>query len=67
MNTGMPDSPASGQSGTGIQQKTNDARSVPVLDLTDAIRHFIGPVHDRDYGCRNADAGLSFLDADVQL
>jgi hypothetical protein len=58
----MPDCPAFGQSGTGMN-RTNDAGTGPVPDLADAVRHFL----DSNSGCRNADAGVSFLDADAQL
>ncbi len=45
INAGMPDCPASDQSGTGIK-KTNDAGTGPVPDQTKAVRHFFGPVPD---------------------
>ncbi len=41
----VPDCPASDQSGTGMI-KTNDARTDPVPDQADAVRHFFGPVPD---------------------
>ncbi len=66
INARMPDCPASDQSGTGIK-KTNDAGTGPVPDQTKAVRHFFGPVLDWNCWCRNADAGVSFLDADAQL
>jgi hypothetical protein len=62
----MPDRLASGQSGTELK-KTNDAETGPVPDLTDSVRHFFSPERDYDSGCRKADAGVSFLDADAQL
>jgi hypothetical protein len=62
----MPDCPASGQSGTGLK-KTNDAGTGPVPDYAHTVRHFFSPVPDENSGCRNADAGVSFLDADAQL
>jgi hypothetical protein len=62
----MTDCSASYQSGTGLK-KTNDAGNNPVPELNDAVRHFIGPVPDWDDECRNADAGVSFLDADAHL
>jgi hypothetical protein len=66
INAGMPDCPASDQSGTGMK-KTNDAGTGPVPDQAKAVRHFFGPVPDWNYQCRNGDAGVSFLDADAQL
>jgi hypothetical protein len=39
-------------------EKTNDAGTGPVPDQSKAVWHFL---------VRNADAGVSFLDADVQL
>jgi hypothetical protein len=45
INAGMPDCPASDQSGTGIK-KTNDAGTGPVLDQTKAVQQFFGPVPD---------------------
>ncbi len=48
-------------------EKTNDAGTGLVPDQAKAVRHFFGPVPDWNYQCRNADAGVSFLDADVQL
>jgi hypothetical protein len=62
----MPDYPASIQSGTGLK-KSNDAGSSPVPVLMHSVRHFLGPVLDWDDGCRNADAGVSFLNADAHL
>ncbi len=45
INAGMPDCPASDQSGTGMK-KSNDAGTYPVLDKADAFQHFFGPVPD---------------------
>jgi hypothetical protein len=45
INAGMPDCPASEQSGTGLK-KNNDARTGPVPDLTHTARHFFSPVPD---------------------
>jgi hypothetical protein len=66
INAGMPNCPASDQSGTRLK-KTNDAGTSPVPDQAKAVRHFFGPVKDWNYWCRNADAGVSFHDADAQL
>ncbi len=66
INAGMPECPASDQSGTGIK-KTNDAGIGLVPDQTKAVRHFFGPVPDWNDWCQNADAGVTFLDADAQL
>ncbi len=66
INAGMPDCPASDQSGTGMN-RTNDAGTGPVPDEADAVRHFFSLVPDKNSGCRNADAGVSFLVADAQL
>ncbi len=41
---------------------TNDAGTVPVPDQAKAVQHFFCPVPDWNYWCRNADAGISFLD-----
>jgi hypothetical protein len=57
---------ASYQSGT-VMKKTNDVRPDPVADQALAVRIFFGLVPDWNYGCWNADAGISFLDADAQL
>ncbi len=35
-------------------------------DLVQAFHHFFGLVSDLIDGCWNADAGISFLDADAQ-
>ncbi len=48
-------------------EKTNDAVNGPVPQQVKAVRHFFGPVPDWKNLCRNADAGVSFLDADAQL
>jgi hypothetical protein len=40
INAGMPDCPASDQSGTGMK-KTNDAGTGPVPDQANAVRHFL--------------------------
>jgi hypothetical protein len=45
INAGMPDCPASDQSGNGMK-KTNDAGIGPVSDQAKAVRHFFGPVPD---------------------
>ncbi len=66
INAGMPNCLASDQSGTGLK-KTNDAGIGPVPDQFKAVRHFFGLVRDWNYRCRNADAGVSFLDANAQL
>ncbi len=66
INAGMPNCPASDQSGTGLK-KTNYAGTGPVPDQAKAVRHFFGPVPDWNYWCQNANAGVSFLDADAQL
>ncbi len=57
INAGMPNCPASDQSGTGLK-KTNNAGTGPVPDQAKAVRHFFGPVPDWNYWCRNADAQL---------
>jgi hypothetical protein len=62
----MPDYLASRQPGTGLK-KTNDAEAVLVPEWRNAVWHFFGPVLDWDDRCRNADAGVSFLDADAHL
>jgi hypothetical protein len=66
INAGMPDVLTSDQSGTGMK-KTNDAGTDLVPDQAGAVQHFFGPVPEQNNGCRNADAGVSFLDADAQL
>jgi hypothetical protein len=43
INVGMPDYPASYQSGTGMK-KTIDAGTDPVPDQAGAVRHFFGLV-----------------------
>jgi hypothetical protein len=48
INAGMPNCPASDQSGTG-PKKTNDAGTGPVPDQAKAVRHFFGPVPDWNY------------------
>jgi hypothetical protein len=48
-------------------KETNDVRPGLVADQALAVRIFLGLVPDLNYGCRNADAGVSFLDADAQL
>jgi hypothetical protein len=48
-------------------EKTNDAGTGPVPDQAKAVQHFFGLIQDWNYQCRNADAGISFLDADAQL
>jgi hypothetical protein len=45
INAGMPDCPASDQSGTGIK-KTNDARTVLAPDQAKVVRHFFCLVPD---------------------
>ncbi len=63
-----PDRPASDQSGTRMK-KNNDAWTNPVLDQSSigpsrcSPAFFLGPVPDGNYGCQDADAGISFLDA----
>jgi hypothetical protein len=42
---GMPDCPASNQSGTGMI-KTNGTGTNPVPDQASAVQHFFGPVPD---------------------
>ncbi len=54
------------QSGTGMKN-TNDAGTGTVPDYTDAVRHFFGPVPDWIGEFLNADAGVSFPNADAQL
>jgi hypothetical protein len=44
-NAGMPDCPAFGQSGTGMN-RTNDAGTGSVPDYADPVRHFFSPVPD---------------------
>jgi hypothetical protein len=66
INAGMPDCPASDQSGTGMK-KNNNAGTDPVPDQAGAVRHFFGPIPELNNGCQNADAAVSFLDADAQL
>ncbi len=46
---------------------TNDVWTGPVPYQADAARYFLGPVPNWNCGCRNADAGSSFRDADAQL
>ncbi len=48
-------------------KKTNNTGTVLVPDQAKAVRHFFWPVPDWNYWCWNADADVSFLDADVQL
>jgi hypothetical protein len=43
INAGMPDCPASNQSGIGMK-KTNDAGTDLVTDQVGAVRHFFDPV-----------------------
>jgi hypothetical protein len=62
----MPDRPASCQSATGLK-KINDAGARPVPDYSGVVQHFFAPVRDCDGECRNADASVSFLDADAHL
>jgi hypothetical protein len=59
----MPNCLASGQSGTGLI-KTNDAGTGPGTGL---VCHFFCSVSDQNSGCRNVDAGISFLNANAQL
>ncbi len=66
INAGMPDCPASDQSGTALK-KTNDAGNSPVRDQAKAVRHFFGPVPNWNYWCQNANDGVSFHDANAQL
>jgi hypothetical protein len=66
INDGMPDCLASDQSLTGMT-KTDYAGTDPVPDQADAVRHFVGSVQDSNNGYRNADASISFLDANAQL
>jgi hypothetical protein len=62
----MPDCAASIQSGTGLK-KIHDVGAGLVQELTIAVQYFFGLVPDRDYGCRNADADVIFLDDIVPL
>ncbi len=55
----MPDRPASSQSGTGLKQ-TNDAGTGPVTQSGICLVRYRTKIRD-------ADAGVSFLDADGQL
>jgi hypothetical protein len=48
INAGMPNCPASDQSGTGLK-KTNDAGTGPVPDQAKAVRLFFGSVPDWNY------------------
>jgi hypothetical protein len=65
-NAGMPDCPASSQSGTGLK-KTNDA-GTEVQYRTKLTQSGIFLVWYRtNSGCRNADASGSFLYADARL
>ncbi len=48
INAGMPNCPASDQSGTGLKI-TNDAGSGPVSDQAKAVQHVFGPVPDWNY------------------
>jgi hypothetical protein len=71
INAGMPNCPASDQSGTGLK-KTNDAGTGPVPDQAKAVWHFFWSgtrleLLMPECRCRSADAGFSFLDADAQL
>jgi hypothetical protein len=63
---GMPDCPASDQSGTGMK-KTNDVGTG--LVLTKPMKSGIFSVWYRTeiITCRNANAGVNLLDADAQL
>ncbi len=45
INAGIPDCPASDQSGRGMK-KSNDAGTYPVPDKADVFQHFFGPVLD---------------------
>jgi hypothetical protein len=62
----MLDFPASSQSSTWIKKLT---RQEPVCYRTKLILSAIVfiPVPNGNHGCRNTDAGVSFLDTDVQL
>jgi hypothetical protein len=66
INAGMPDRPASSQSGTGLKKLTMPEQVRYRTKLTQS-GIFFSPVPDFNSGCRNADAGVSFLDADAQL
>ncbi len=48
INAGMPNCPASDQSGTGLK-KTSAAGTGPVPDQAKAVWHFFGPVPDWNY------------------
>jgi hypothetical protein len=64
INAGLPDCPASDQSGTGMKKLT-----IPgMVRFWTKPRQsgFFDPVPDWNYWCGNADAGVSFLDADAQ-
>ncbi len=65
-NSRMPDRPASGQSGTRLKKLTPPEQDRCWTKLTESGIFFI-PVPDQSSGCRNDEAGVSFLDADAQL
>jgi hypothetical protein len=57
---------------TGMKKLTiNDAGNMPGTVRCQSwpmkFRIFFGPVPEWNYECRNADAGISLLDADAQL
>ncbi len=63
VNAGLPDCPASGQSGTGTKKNAGVGTS-PVPEIADPVRcqNATVTVADWDVGCRNADAGGISLD-----
>ncbi len=65
INAGMPDCLASDQSVTEMK-KNHDAGTDPVPDQANEVLQFFGPVPHWNSECRNADAGVSLLDADAQ-
>jgi hypothetical protein len=60
-----PDCPASAQFGTGMKKLTMPGQVRYWTKLRQSGIFF--PVPDLNYQCRNADADVSFLDADAQL
>jgi hypothetical protein len=65
-NSRMPDCPAFGQSGTGLEKKLTPEKDRCWTKLTESGIFFI-PEPDQNSGCRNDEAGVSFLNADAQL
>jgi hypothetical protein len=64
-NAGMLDCPASNKSGSRMK-KSNDAGTGPVPDQDNEVWHFFSLVPDWHYECQNADASVSWSNADAQ-